>query len=81
MRSSNDGTSALLSEPLLGFIGGDALEFAEFSASVLSASDSLASATEDNVEIHTENTGVGIILDSEIDVFVNTEAEVAYNIK
>mgnify|MGYP000273933721 FL=1 len=50
----------------------------EFALSVLSSGDSLAGSSEDNVEIHTENTSVGIILDSEIDMLINTESEVTY---
>ena len=64
INSSDDGTSALLGEPLLGFILADSLEFSEISSSMLSLVDSLASSGEDDVEIHTENTGVGIVLDS-----------------
>ena len=64
INSSNDGTSALLGEPLLGFILADSLEFTEDTSSMLSLVDSLASSCEDDVEIHTENTGVGIVLDS-----------------
>jgi hypothetical protein len=63
---------------LLGIIRSDSLEFSEFASGVLSFGDSLTSSGEDNVEIHTENTGVGIILDSEINVFFDTESEVAY---
>ena len=48
---------------------------------MLSLGDSLASSSEDDVEVHAENTGVGVVLDSEIDVFVNTEAKVAYKKK
>jgi hypothetical protein len=77
---SNDGTSAFLGEPLLGIIGGNSLEFTEFSSSVLSLGNSLSSSGEDDVEIHTENTSAGIVLDSEIDVFFDTESEVAYKI-
>ena len=50
----------------------------EFSLGVLSSSNSLSGSTENNVEIHTENTSVGIILDSEIDMLINTESEVTY---
>ena len=52
--------------------------FSEFSLGVLSSSNSLSGSTENNVEIHTENTSVGIILDSEIDMLINTESEVTY---
>lgn len=77
---SNDGTSAFLGEPLLGIIGSNSLEFTEFSSGVLSFGDSLSSSGENDVEIHTENTSVGIVLDSKIDVLFDTETEVAYKI-
>ena len=76
---SNDGSSALLGEPLLGFFTGDSLELAEFSSGVLSVGNSLASSSEDDVEVHTENTCVQVVFDSEIDMLINTETEVAYN--
>jgi len=79
MGRSDNGTSALLGEPLLGIIRSDSLEFTEFSSGVLSLGDSLSSSGEDDVEVHTENTSVGIVLDSKIDVFFNTESEVTYN--
>ena len=75
---SQDGTSELFNKPLLGLLLADLLEVAELGGSVLSSHHSLAGSGEDNVEIHAVNTSRGIILDSEIDVFVNTEAEVAY---
>jgi len=48
----------------------------EFALSVLSSGDSLAGSSEDNVEIHTENTSVGVILDTKINMLINTESEV-----
>jgi hypothetical protein len=65
---------------LLGIIRSDSLEFTEFASGVLSLGDSLTSSGENDVEIHTENTSVGIVLDSKIDVFFNTESEVSYKI-
>ena len=41
-----------------------------------SLGDSLAGFLEDDIEVHTENTGVGIIFDTKVNVFLNTEAEV-----
>ena len=78
--SVNDGTGALLGEPLLGLIGGDSLELSEFTLGVLSSGDSLTSSCEDDEEVHTENTSVGIVLNSEIDMFIDTETEVAYKL-
>ena len=50
----------------------------ELARCVLSSGDSLSGSTEDDVEVHTENTGVGVILNSEIDMLVDTESEVSY---
>lgn len=50
----------------------------ELALGVLSSSDSLSGSSEDNVEVHTENTSVGIVLDSEIDMLINTKSEVTY---
>ena len=52
--------------------------FTEFALCVLSLGDSLTSSCEDDVEIHAENTSVGIVLDSEINMLINTESEVTY---
>ena len=76
--SSDDSSGHLFGEPLLGIIGGDSLMLSEFSLSVLSSSDSLSCSTENNVEIHTENTCVGIILDSKINMLIDTKSEVTY---
>jgi hypothetical protein len=40
-----------------------------------SKSNSASGTLEDNVEIHTEDTCEGIILDSEIDMLLNTESK------
>ena len=46
----------------------------------LASSNSVSRTNEDNEEVHTEDTGAGVILDAEVNVFVDTEAEVAcYN--
>ena len=74
--SSDDSSSHLLGEPLLGLISGDSLMLSELARCVLSSGDSLSGSTEDDVEVHTENTGVGIVLNSEIDMFINTKSEV-----
>ena len=39
-----------------------------------------AGSSEDDVEVHAENTGGGIVLDAKINVLLNTEAEVAYRL-
>ena len=75
---SNDGSGHLFSEPLLGFVGGDSLEFSEPVSDMLSLGDSLAGSGQDDVEVHAKNTCAHIIFDSEIDMLINTESEVAY---
>ena len=78
--SSEDGSGHLLGEPLLGIISADSLVLTESSLGVLSFGNSLTSSFENDVEVHTENTSVGIVLDSEIDVLFNTKTEVTYNL-
>merc|ERR1719181_1414334 len=75
--SVEDVTSVFLNEPLLGVLISDLLEFAE-SVSLRSASGhSLAGSAQHDVEVHAENTSVGIVLNSKIDMLVNTKSEVA----
>ena len=78
VHSVEDSTTTLLNEPLFGIFSRHALEFSNDTVSLSSLGDSASSTGEDNVEVHTENTSWGVILDSEIDVFVDTKAEVAY---
>ena len=42
----------------------------------LSLADTTTRTSKLDVEIHTENTSVGIVLDTEINVLLNTETEV-----
>ena len=42
-----------------------------------SETDSASWSFENDVEVHAENTGEGVILDSQIDMFLNTESEAA----
>ena len=77
--SVKDGAAALLNEPHLGLLLGDTLELAEVGFACATLSDTFANTSEDNVEIHTENTGGGVVLDAEINVFVNTKTEVTWN--
>ena len=80
MDSVEDGATTLLDEPHLGLLLGDTLELADSGLVSTSSGDTLAATAEDHVEVHTEDTGAGVILDAEVDVFVDTEAEVAcYN--
>ena len=65
---------------MLGLIGRDSLEVSELSSGVLSVLNSLSGSGQDDVEVHTEDTGVGIVLDSKIDMLLDTESEVTYTI-
>ena len=76
--SSDDSSGHLFGEPLLGIFSSNSLMLSEFSLSVLSSSDSLSSSAENNVEVHSENTCVGIILDSKINMLIDTKSEVTY---
>jgi len=77
MYSVKDGAAELLDEPLLGLLLGDLLELANTGRLLAALGNSVAGALEHDVEVHTENTSVGIVLDAEIDVLVNTETKVA----
>ena len=76
LRSGEDVSTVLLDEPVTGIISSDSLEFTEDVGACASSGNSLSSSGEDDEEIHTENTGVGIVLNSEINMFINTESEV-----
>ena len=39
--------------------------------------DKLTWSAEDDVEVHTVDTNAGVVLDAQINVFLDTEAEVA----
>lgn len=39
--------------------------------------DSASRTLEDDVEVHAENTSEGVILETQVDVLLNTEAEAA----
>ena len=55
----------------------DLLEVAERSGLYSSSVDSLAGSAEDDVEVHSEDTGVWVVPDSQVDVLRNTETKVA----
>ena len=74
---SQDGSGHLLGEPLLGLLLGNSLELSEFTSGVLSLANSLSGSSKDDVEVHAENTSALIVLDSEINVLLNTKSEVS----
>ena len=75
---SENGATELLSEPLLGLFLADHLEVTEGAGSCSASGNSLAGSGEDNVEVHSVDTSGGIVLNSEIDVLIDTKAKVAY---
>jgi hypothetical protein len=76
-RSVEDGATALLDEPLLGVLLGDALELADVGLLLAAAGNTVAGLAEHDVEVHTENTSSSVVLDAQVDVLVDTETEVA----
>ena len=53
------------------------MRVADAAALSLSLAHTAAGTSQLHVEIHTEDTGVGIVLDSQINVLLNTKTEVA----
>ena len=72
-----DDSVVLLLEPLHSLLAGYLVRITEVSASGLSLGHTTTRTSQLDVEIHTENTGVGVVLDSEINVLVDTETEVS----
>lgn len=73
---SDNGVEALL-EPLDGVVAGDAVGGTDSALGTATADDTLTRAGHAAVEVHTVDTDTGVVLDSEIDVLADTEAEVA----
>lgn len=82
-RSVKDSASELLNEPELGLISSDFVESTNSVGLCFPLGDSLSLSLEDDIEVHTEDTSGGVILDSEINMLINTKSEVAciYNNK
>ena len=78
---SEDGATEFLNEPLLGLFLADLLEVSEGAGSRSSSGDSIAGSGKDNVEVHTVDTSGWVVLNTEIDVLINTETEVAYIVR
>lgn len=63
-------------EPLDGILLLELVVRTDLSLSSLSAGDTVTSTATDNVEVHTINTDIRVVLDTQVDVLVDTEAEV-----
>ena len=74
--SVEDGATEVLDEPELGIVLGNALELAHAALLGSSLTDSAARSLEANGEVHAENTSGGVVLNSEINMLVNTKSEV-----
>lgn len=72
---SDDTIEALL-EPFDGLVTVDAVAGADSALAAAAAGDTLTRAGHAAVEVHSVNTDRRVILDTEIDVLVDTEAEV-----
>lgn len=64
-------------EPFHGFGSGHFLSISICATSCSSTCGSSSLSAEDNVEVHTEDTSVWVVFHAKIDVFLNTETEVA----
>jgi hypothetical protein len=69
-------TTELGDEPLLSIFSSDSLLKTNVIAATLALRNTETRARENDVEIHTIDTDGGIVFETEIDVFVDTEAEV-----
>jgi|JI6StandDraft_1071083.scaffolds.fasta_scaffold03368_9 hypothetical protein len=74
---SIDGSVELALEPLHGILLADPLGGTQARAATLPQADASASTSQHDVEVHTEDTGVGVVLHAQIDVLLNSEAEVS----
>ena len=74
--SIEDKSIILLFEELSGFFFGDALSNTDTIGASSSLRNSLSGFVENDIEIHSKNTSIRIILDTEVNMFLNTEAEV-----
>ena len=72
-----DGTIVFLFEPFHSFLFADSVLSADCAFASSSQANSASWSLEDNVEVHTEDTSEGVILNTQINVLLNTESEAA----
>ena len=75
-RLSDNAVEARL-EPLDGLVALDAVAGTDAALGASSAGDALTRSGHAAVEVHAVDTNGGVVLDTEIDVLADTEAEVA----
>ena len=71
------GALDLLNVPVLSLLLGDTLLWTDRRLAVLPPGNSVAWPLEDDVDIHTVDTDIPVVLKTKIDVLLDTEAEVA----
>lgn len=76
--SVEDVSSESLDEPELGVLLGDSLELSESASTGLPLGDTSSGSSKNDVEVHSENTSGGVVLNSEINMLVDSKSEVTY---
>ena len=71
----HDNAIELLFKPFAGILSSDALTCADAALLLFAVLDTESWTTQNNKEIHTENTSGWVILHSQINVFTDSEAE------
>lgn len=75
-RLADDAVEALL-EPLDGLVAVDAVAGTDAGLGAATAGHTLTRASHAAVEVHAVDTNTGVVLDAQVDVLADTEAEVA----
>jgi hypothetical protein len=73
----NDDTVVLGLEPLHGVFLDKSVWEANATSLLFSVPDVQTGTTEDNIEVHTINADTGIVLDSQVNVFLDTKTKIA----
>jgi hypothetical protein len=76
-RLSHDDTVKPLLEPSNSVFRSNLVLSSNLGSHPLSSSDSHTRSTHDDVKVHTENTDSWVVFDTEVDVLLDTETEVA----
>jgi hypothetical protein len=76
-RSVVDSSVIFSLEPFHSLILGDSVLGTDCAFASSSKTNSASWSLEHNVEVHTEDTGEGVILDTQIDVLLDAESEVS----
>lgn len=71
-----DGGVVLLLEPLDGVLLGDSVVDSDGRSASLSSGNSVTGSANDDEEVHSVNSDIGVVLDTKIDVLVDTETKV-----